>query len=139
VLPSQATAKMDFRLVPDQDPDQVHHALRAHLDAHGFSDIQIRYLGGQRPARVDPDHPLVRLAAETAQEVYGRPATIAPIVGGSGPMWWFSNFLGLPVTSPGIEYPGVRVHAPNEHIRLEDFGLGTRHLAHLLARIREAK
>jgi acetylornithine deacetylase/succinyl-diaminopimelate desuccinylase-like protein len=135
VLPSEARAKIDFRLVPDQDPDAVHHALRAHLDSQGFHDIQIRYLGGQKPARVDPDHPLVKLAAETAQEVYGLPAAIVPIVGGSGPMWWFSGFLGLPITSPGIEYPGVRVHAPNEHIRLNDFTTGTRHLAHLLARI----
>lgn len=138
VLPSEATAKMDFRLVPDQDPETVQKALRAHLDANGFSDIEITYLGGQRPARVDPDHPLVQLAAETGEEVYGKPALIAPIVGGSGPMWWFSDFLGMPVTSPGIEYPGLRAHAPNENIRLDDFALGTRHLAYLLARIEEA-
>lgn len=138
VLPATARAKMDFRLVPDQDPDAVHKSLRAHLDAQGFSDIEIAYLGGQRPARVDPDHPLVKLAAETAEEIYGKPASIIPIVGGSGPMWWFSGLLGLPVTSPGIEYPGVRVHSPNEHIRLDDFVRGTRHLAYLLARIDEA-
>ena len=139
VLPSEAKAKMDFRLVPDQDPETVHTALRAHLDACGFTDIEIRCLGGQRPARVDPDHPLVQLAARTAETVYGKPARITPIVGGSGPMWWFSGRLGLPVTSPGIEYPGVRVHAPNENIRLPDFLLGTRHLALLLARIDEAR
>src|SRR5262249_48625247 len=94
VLPSVAHAKMDFRLVPDQDPDTVHRALRTYLDAQGFSDIEIRYLGGQRPARIDPDHPLVRLSAETAEQVYGKPAAIVPIVGGSGPMWWFSGLLG---------------------------------------------
>ncbi len=138
VLPAEARCKMDFRLVPDQDPDEVHLALRRHLDARGFADVDIRYLGGQKPARVDPDHPLVRLAAETGAEVYGKPAVVVPIVGGSGPMWWFSGFLGMPITSPGIEYPGVRVHAPNEHIRLGDFTRGTRHLARLLARIEEA-
>jgi acetylornithine deacetylase/succinyl-diaminopimelate desuccinylase-like protein len=138
VLPSEARAKMDFRLVPDQDPEAVHRALRAYLDAQGFSDIAIRYLGGQRPARVDPDHPLVRLAAESAEGVYGVRAAIIPLLGVSGPMWWFTGFLGQPVTSPGISYPGIRAHAPNEHIRLDDFERGTRHLAHLLARIHEA-
>ncbi len=139
VLPAEAKAKMDFRLVPDQDPDTVHASLRKHLDAQGFSDIEIQYLGGQRPARVDPDHPLVQLAAQTAETVYGKSARITPLIGGSGPMWWFSGYLGLPVTSPGIEYPGVRVHAPNENIRLTDFTLGTLHLAHLLSRIEEAR
>ena len=138
VLPARAQCKIDFRLVPDQDPDDLHRALRSHLDARGFQDISVRYLGGQKPARVDPDHPLVRLAAETGEEVYGKPAVIVPMVGGSGPMWWFSGFLGMPVTSPGIEYPGVRVHSPNEHIRLSDFTRGTRHLARLLSRIGEA-
>ncbi|MCW3052108.1 MAG: Peptidase family protein [Chthonomonadales bacterium] len=139
VLPSEARAKMDFRLVPDQDPEVVHAALRAHLDRNGFTDIEIHYMGGQKPARVDPDHPLVQLAARTAEAVYGKPARITPMVGGSGPMWWFTGRLGMPVTSPGIEYPGVRVHAPNENIRLQDFQLGTRHLAYLLARIDEAQ
>lgn len=135
VLPSKAVAKMDFRLVPDQDPEEVHQNLCAYLQAEGFEDIEVRYLGGQRPARVDPDHPLVKLAAKTAEEVYGQTAFVEPIVGGSGPMWWFSNFLGLPVTSPGIEYPGTRAHAPNENIRIEDFTQGTRHLAYLLNRL----
>ena len=138
VLPATAMAKIDFRLIPDQDPDTVYAALRKHLDNNGFTDIEIKYLSAQRPARVDPDHPLVQLAAETAIGVYGRRADIIPMVGGSGPMWWFAGKLGLPVTSPGIEYPGVRVHAPDEHIRIEDYRNGTRHLAHLLLRIHEA-
>lgn len=132
VLPSEAHAKMDFRLVPDQDPEEVYENLKAWLIHEGFEDIEVRYLGGQRPARVDPDHPFVQLAAETAIGVYGKRAAITPIVGGSGPMWWFSDFLGLPVTAPGIEYPGVRAHAPNENIRLSDFDKGASHLARLL-------
>ena len=45
VLPSEARAKMDFRLVPDQDPEDVYRSLRAHLDARGFADVEISYLG----------------------------------------------------------------------------------------------
>lgn len=137
VLPARAHCKMDFRLVPDQDPETVHANLRRHLDTLGFSDIQIRYLGGQKPAKISPDHPLIQLAAQTGEEIYGKPALIAPIVGGSGPMWWFAHHLGLPVTSPGIEYPGLQAHSPNENIRLHDFERGTRHLALLLHRLPE--
>ena len=50
VLPARASAKVDFRLVPDQDPDDIRKKLRAHLDEHGFSDVQITDLGGEPPA-----------------------------------------------------------------------------------------
>jgi acetylornithine deacetylase/succinyl-diaminopimelate desuccinylase-like protein len=69
VLPARASAKVDFRLVPDQTPDQVLKSLREHLDAEGFPDIQIKYLGGEIPARTDPDNPFVSLVVETARSV----------------------------------------------------------------------
>ncbi|MFO7538624.1 MAG: M20/M25/M40 family metallo-hydrolase, partial [Chloroflexota bacterium] len=52
VLPATARAKVDFRLAPDQDPADIVQKLRAHLDAQGFSDVAITYLGGGRPAKV---------------------------------------------------------------------------------------
>ena len=50
VLPARASAKVDFRLVPDQFPQDVLKQLRAHLDAEGFADIHINFLGGEPPA-----------------------------------------------------------------------------------------
>src|SRR5258705_463249 len=66
VLPARASAKVDFRLVPDMTPDQVLKQLRAHLDREGFPDIRIQFLGGNPAGRTDPDHPFLRLVAETA-------------------------------------------------------------------------
>ncbi len=137
VLPAEARAKVDFRLVPDQDPDDVFRKLRAYLDQQGFDDVEIELLGGEHPARVDPDHPFVRLVAETTEEVYGKPPAIAPIIGGSGPMYPFVAYLGLPIANVGIGYPDSRAHAPNENIRLSDFVRGTRHLARILTRFAE--
>ncbi|HMB21648.1 MAG TPA: M20/M25/M40 family metallo-hydrolase, partial [Anaerolineales bacterium] len=54
VLPARASAKVDFRLVPDQHPADILRKLRAHLDAQGFSDVHITDLGGDPPARTDP-------------------------------------------------------------------------------------
>ena len=39
VLPSRAMVKLDFRLVPDQDPDEIFALLTQHLAAHGFDDV----------------------------------------------------------------------------------------------------
>ncbi len=132
VLPARAFAKVDFRLVPDQDPETVRASLRKHLDANGFSDIEIRYLGGQKPGRVDPNHPYVQLAAETARDVYGKEPCIVPMVGGSGPIHPFVSGLRQPVVTCGVSYPGARVHAPNENMRVSDFVNGTRHTAWFL-------
>jgi len=66
VLPARASAKVDFRLVPDQHPADILKKLRAHLDAEGFSDVHIADLGGDPPARTDPDEPFIQLVAKTA-------------------------------------------------------------------------
>ncbi|MES2463508.1 MAG: M20/M25/M40 family metallo-hydrolase [Armatimonadota bacterium] len=137
VLPAAAMAKVDFRLVPDQDPEAVLKSLRAHLDGQGFSDIEIRYLGGQRPGRVDPSHPLVTLAADIARDIYGKEPSIIPMVGGSGPIHPFVAGLRVPVVTCGCGYPGSRVHAPNENLRLSDLVLGAKHTARFLAALVE--
>jgi acetylornithine deacetylase/succinyl-diaminopimelate desuccinylase-like protein len=132
VLPARASAKVDFRLVPDQTPAQVLKALRLHLDQGGFSDVQIKYLGGEEPARTDPDNPFVALVVEAARPVYGQPMQIVPMSGGSGPNHAFVHYLHVPVVSAGIGYPGAQGHAPNENIRLDLYLKGARHIARIL-------
>jgi len=134
VIPARAMAKMDFRLVPDQDPMDILDKLRRHLTALGFDDIEVEYLGGERPGITSLDDPLVRLTADTAEEVYGEPPSIVPLMGGSGPIAPFRDYLKVPVVSLGISYPGSLVHAPNENIRIDQFVLGTRHMARLVER-----
>jgi acetylornithine deacetylase/succinyl-diaminopimelate desuccinylase-like protein len=132
VLPARASAKIDFRLVPDQTPEQVLKALRAHLDAQGFSDIKINFLGGEAPARTDPDDPFVKLVVDTALPVYGAPMQIIPMSGGSGPNHPFIHHLKLPVATAGVGYPGTQAHAPNENIRLDLYLKGAMHIARII-------
>ncbi len=134
VLPAHASAKIDFRLIPDQEPEEIPGLLRAHLDAEGFPDVEVRYLAGVRPARTDPDHPFVQMSIRAAEDVYGKPASVEPLIGGSGPLHPFIHVLGLPVVTSGCGYPQSRVHAPNENIRVPDFVNGIRHSARILSR-----
>jgi acetylornithine deacetylase/succinyl-diaminopimelate desuccinylase-like protein len=132
VLPARASAKVDFRLVPDQTPEKVLENLRDHLDREGFSDIEITYLGGETPARTDPDHPFIKIVLDTAEPVYGHPMQVVPISGGSGPNHAFIQYLNVPIATAGIGYPGAQVHAPNENIRLDDYLKGAKHIARIL-------
>lgn len=118
--------------MPDQTPEQVLENLRTHLDQEGFQDVKITYLGGETPARTDPDHPFIKLVVDTAEPVYGCPMQIVPLSGGSGPNYPFMHYLNVPIASAGIGYPGTQAHAPNENIRLDHYLKGARHIARIL-------
>ncbi len=132
VLPAQASAKVDFRLVPDQTPEQVLSGLRRHLDDQGFTDVKITYLGGESPARTDPNHSFVDMVVKTSQSVYDHPMQIIPITGGSGPIHAFIHYLKLPVVTAGLGYPGTQAHAPNENIRLDLYLKHAKHVARIM-------
>ncbi len=134
VLPARASAKVDFRLVPDQTPDEVRLNLRRHLDAQGFPDVTITFLGGNPAGRTDPDHPFLRLVAETAQPVYGMPMQIVPMTGGSGPNYTFLHDLGVPVATAGLGYPDTRAHAPDENLSVELYVKHAKHVVRLMER-----
>src|SRR3990172_1631381 len=132
VLPSTAKAKLDFRLVPDQDPDDIADKVRKHLAAEGFDDVEVTLAEGEFPARSDANHPFVELVQRTAQEVYGQEPVVYPNMAGTQPLYPMMQLLGVPVASAGIGYPDARAHAPDENIRLSDFILGTKHVAAII-------
>jgi acetylornithine deacetylase/succinyl-diaminopimelate desuccinylase-like protein len=132
VQPARASAKVDFRLVPEQRPDEIVKLLRSHLDAEGFSDVKIDYLGGELPARTDPDDPFIKLVVESSKEIYGVPMEIVPMVGGSGPSYPFIHDLNLPVATAGLGYPDARAHAPNENIRVDLYLQHARHMTRVI-------
>jgi len=137
VLPAQASAKVDFRLVPDQRPKEILEKLRQHLDTEGFSDVEINYLGGEAPGRTDLNHPFVKLTIDAAREAYGEEPVVAPMVGGSGPNFVFLDTLKIPIVTAGVGYPGSQAHAPNENMAIENFVQGVKHTARIVAKFGE--
>ena len=132
VQPAFASAKVDFRLVPGQMPEDILKKLRAHLDAEGFADVEIKYLGGEPAARTAPDDPFIKIVVQAAEEVFEEPMQLVPITGGSGPNYPFVHDLGLPVATAGLGYPETRAHAPNENIRIDLYLKHARHMARVI-------
>jgi acetylornithine deacetylase/succinyl-diaminopimelate desuccinylase-like protein len=132
VLPAQASAKVDFRLVPTQTPKQVLEQLRAHLDAEGFPEVEITFLGGGPAGRTDPDDPFIQLVVDTARDVYGVPMQIVPMIGGSGPNYPFVTVLNQPVATAGVGHPGTQAHAPNENVRLDLYLKHAKHVVRII-------
>jgi acetylornithine deacetylase/succinyl-diaminopimelate desuccinylase-like protein len=128
-------AKLDFRLVPDQEPADIIARLRRHLDAQGFSDVEFSASDGEYPARSDASHPFVEAVRSAARDVYGVEPVTIPNGAGTQPLHPMMHTLGVPMASAGISNPDSRAHAPDENIRLQDFILGTRHVAAILGRL----
>ncbi len=142
VLPARAMAKLDFRLVPDQDAQSVLAALQAHLGGEGYSDVRIEVLAAADAYMLPLDHPFTRqIAAITAAYNQGQPAGVVPLAGGTLPLLGTLQRVtgGLPCLSAPTNpsYPGTRVHAPNEHIRLADLRRAVAFTLHLLRALSE--
>jgi acetylornithine deacetylase/succinyl-diaminopimelate desuccinylase-like protein len=129
VMPAEATAKLDFRLVPDQDPYDLLNKLRAHLDAKGFADVEIHTEGPEFPARTDPNDPLVEAVVAAARRAYGGEPVVLPLMAATGPMYELCQRWNLPAAGAGIGWAGSRGHSPNENVRLDDLTQGIQHIA----------
>lgn len=132
VLPAEARVKLDFRLVPDQDPHEIFDLLRKHLDEHGFSDIEMEGYALEHPARTQLNNGLTRAVVNTAAEIYGMEPTIMPMSPGTGPMYILCQHLGIPAVSVGVGNFASNNHAPNENIIIEDYIQGIKHIAAIL-------
>jgi len=114
ILPHRAVAKVDSRLPPGLAPDRALALIRSHLDAGGFTDVEIRQLSGYPAAQTSIDAPLVRAAIGVFNK-WGASPSVSPRLAGSAPFYQFTDRLGLPLVFAGLGH-GSGAHAPNEYI-----------------------
>ncbi|MEP6601862.1 MAG: M20/M25/M40 family metallo-hydrolase [Nitrospirota bacterium] len=118
VLPHQAIAKLDLRLVPDQTAEGALAALKAHLAKHGFGDIDVNMTGGYDPTTTPGDSPIVQ-AEEAVYRDHGIDPVVMPRLGGSWPGYVFTNPpLSLGAGHFGLGH-GSGAHAPDEYYLIE--------------------
>lgn len=131
VLPSSATVKIDFRLVPKMDPKKQMMRLRSHLKEHGFSDIQIKMYHGEAASRTDPTSPFVENVKAAAKSSFGS-YVVNVSNAGTGPMHSFASVLKAPCISIGSTYMFARIHSPNEFARIDLLKKTTKCMCHIL-------
>jgi acetylornithine deacetylase/succinyl-diaminopimelate desuccinylase-like protein len=123
ILVAAASAWLDFRLVPDQDPAEIFELLQTHLEREGFDDVEVTLLGTAEPAGTPIEHPFVQRVVRVAERTSGKPASVIPIVGATLPI---VASLHRHLDVPGLAAPdnvfsfSSLAHAPNEHIAVDD-------------------
>ena len=139
VLAAEATAKLDFRLIPNQDPTDIREKLRRHFDGNGFEKVEIVWADGEKPVRSDPDSAIGKVTTDCVRELHGEPV-IWPFMQATGPMHPVVADLGIPTVMPvGVGRPDNRIHAPNENIRIDDYLNTVRLMCRLWERFGAAK
>ena len=118
VLPGRAVAKLDLRLVPNQTRAEAEKKLRAHLDKHGFADVEMNVSGGYDPTEVAEDSRLIRTELATYKKL-GIATNINARLAGS---WPGATFTAPPVSIPAGHFGtghGGGAHAPNEYYLID--------------------
>jgi acetylornithine deacetylase/succinyl-diaminopimelate desuccinylase-like protein len=125
-IPTCAVAKLNFRLVPDQDPREIDRLFREYVARITPPGVRtgIRTLMCAKPALVDRTHPAIVAAARAYHQVFGAP-TIFLRNGGTIPVVnLIHETLGIPVVLMGFGLPDDRIHGPNEKFHLPNFHKG---------------
>jgi acetylornithine deacetylase/succinyl-diaminopimelate desuccinylase-like protein len=120
IIPSTASVKMDFRLVPEMDPLVQFGRLKKFLVEKGFDErsLGVRFLHGEAASRTDVNDPFVTAVSESAREIYGD-ARITVSSPATGPMDSFSKSLRVPCISIGSTFIYAKMHSPNEFARTD--------------------
>lgn len=134
IVPANAYARVSFYLVADQNPLEIGELLHAHLDRHGFGDIEVRATGSSNsPVRTPVDIPFRARLSEAARKVYGMPMVTELSQLGAGPAIVFRKaWPDLPIVGFGPGNINGNHHAPDENLRIEDYFLSVKHIAALL-------
>lgn len=134
VIPSQASSKVSFRLVPEQNPDEVFRSLEAFVKTHTEPGctVEVHRHAGSPAIRVPIDSPWLAAASRGLERVYGKPAAIIGSGGSIPAVGDFKRILGIDTLLVGFGLDDDRVHSPNEKFNLACYDGGIRsHVAML--------
>ena len=141
VLPREAAAQVDFRLVRDQDPDTLLADLRRYLDGSGYDDVEVVPLMKAHPVGTDLHNPLVAQVKGIAERACDATPKVLPSSPATQPVLaCLRNRLGIAgLAAPdNPAHQGSAIHAPNEHIRLEDLQRALKFCIAALSELHEA-
>lgn len=138
VLPCEAFAKCDIRLVESLTPDYVFEKVRAHVEAHA-PDVEFVPQNAMLPSKTPMDNPFAAVIRDAIVAARGVEPLLYPTVGGSLPDYVFTKILKKPAFVVPYANADEANHAPNENLKIDLFVDGIRTGAALLSKLGEMK
>lgn len=135
IIPYEARAKIDVRMVPNMTPERVVRLLREHLDRHGYPEVEIHVEDAYKWSKTSVNSAPARAIMRTYSEL-GHEPEIWPHLAGSAPFYLFTDVLEIPVVLGGLGHGG-RVHSPNEYATVAGLKDHERSIAVFMYRLAE--
>jgi len=126
VIPAGATAKIDVRLVHDQDPVEIERLLRRHVARVTPPTVRarVRTVSSARPVIIDRSEPALRVAAVAYKKGFGVAPALVRLGGSIPAVGILQERLGIAAVLMGFGLPDDGIHAPNEKLHLPNFFKG---------------
>jgi acetylornithine deacetylase/succinyl-diaminopimelate desuccinylase-like protein len=137
IVPSKATVKLSFRLVPDQDPSELRPVIEEFLKQQCPDSVEMEIVQQHsgKSYLVKPDSAFGKAAQRALTDTFGQPVAFIR-EGGSVPITQsFKDILGIDTLLLGLALPDCKVHSPNENFSIENFHAGIRLNRRLLEQI----
>ena len=134
VIPAEASAKLSFRLVGDQDPDAVLAGFKIFVKSRLLPDAKAEFKDsrGSRAVSFDTTGKPMRAAAAALQAEWGKPAALIGAGGSIPVVGAFKSLLGMDSLLIGFALDDDKIHSPNEKYNLSSFEGGARSWARIL-------
>lgn len=141
VIAAEASAKVSFRLVHDQDPVKIRAAFREFVRARIPADCSVEFHehGGSGAIQLPYDSKLLNTAKAALSDEWDNPAVMIAMGGSIPVVGDFQRMLGMESLLVGFGLADDRIHSPNEKYELKSFHKGSRSWARILAALASAK
>ena len=132
-----AMARINLRLVPDQQPREVAALVRDHVLRQSPAGVrsQMDLLAAVDPVDIPPGHPLVSAARRALTATWHAPPALTRSGGTVGAVPALRRRFGVPVVMWGLSGAGDGVHAADESFAVADLHRGTEAVSRLLAEV----
>ncbi len=133
-IPAEANAIVTVRLVPDQDPNEVHEGMMKYLKESIPSTVswEVESYEGFPASLTDRNSPGVRALSKAMVEVWGKEPLFCRSGGSIAAVGQLQKILGLDSVLTGFALPDSQMHGPNEKLHLPTWEKGIESLVHFL-------
>jgi acetylornithine deacetylase/succinyl-diaminopimelate desuccinylase-like protein len=136
-IPAKAMARISFRLVPDQDPEEVHQQFQKYVEENLPTTVtwDLQFINGNPAFITAYQSAEVQAMSDALQTVFGKPPIFVRGGGGIGAVLKFKQILGVDSILTGFSLPDDNFHGPNEKLHLPTWKKGMAALVHFFHKL----